>query len=65
MKFGISDFKAKSGRDSGLKVYAGDEMPKITVGITGSMASWVGITRTNWGPTNFAFEIIVNAVEHR
>ena len=39
LKFGISNFKAKSGRDSGLKVYAGDEMPKITVGITGSMAS--------------------------
>ena len=33
LKFGIRDFKAKSGRDSGLKVYAGDEMPKITVGI--------------------------------
>ena len=31
LKFGIRDFKAKSGRDSGLKVYAGDEMPKITV----------------------------------
>ena len=31
LKFGIRDFKAKSGRDSGLKVYAGDEKPKITV----------------------------------
>ena len=34
LKFGIRDFKAKSGRDSGLKVYARDEMPKITIGVT-------------------------------
>ena len=32
---GIRDFKAKSGRDSGLKVCAGGEIPKITFGITG------------------------------
>ena len=28
-------FKAKRGRDSGLKVCAGCGMPKITIGITG------------------------------
>ena len=35
MKLGIRDFKAKSGRDSGLKVCAGGGMPKVTLGITG------------------------------
>ena len=35
MKLEIRDFKAKSGRDSGLKVCAGGELPKITHGITG------------------------------
>ena len=38
-KLGIRDFKAKSGRDLGLKVCAraGDGMPKINLGITGSV----------------------------
>ena len=31
---GIRDFKAKSGRDSGLKICAGGGMPKITLGTT-------------------------------
>ena len=35
LRLGIRDFKAKSGRDSGLKVCAGGGMPKITLGITG------------------------------
>ena len=37
LKLGIRDFKAKSRRDSGLKVSAraGDGMPKINLGITG------------------------------
>ena len=35
LKIGIRDFRAKSGRDSGLKVCAGGGMPKITLGITG------------------------------
>ena len=35
LKLGIRDLKAKSGRDSGLKVYARGGMPKITLGITG------------------------------
>ena len=37
LKLGIRDVKEKSGRDSGLKVCARDKMPKITLGITGSM----------------------------
>ena len=35
LKLGIRDFKAKSRRDSGLKVCAGGGLPKITLGITG------------------------------
>ena len=35
MKLGIRDFKAKSGRDSGLKVCAGGGITKIALGITG------------------------------
>ena len=35
LKLGIWGFKAKSGRDSGLKVCAGGRMPKIFLGITG------------------------------
>ena len=34
LKFGIWDCKAKSGRDSGMKVCAGGGMPKVTLGIT-------------------------------
>ena len=39
LKLGIRYFKAKSRRDSGLKVCAraGDGMPKINLGITGSV----------------------------
>ena len=39
LKLGIQDFKAKSRRDSGLKVCARarDGMPKIDLGITGSV----------------------------
>ena len=35
LKLGIRDFRAKSARDSELKVYAGGEMPIVTLGITG------------------------------
>ena len=35
LMLGIRDLKAKSGRVSGLKVYAGAEMLKITLGIRG------------------------------
>ena len=34
-KLGIRDFKAKRGRDSGLKVCTGYRIPKITLEITG------------------------------
>ena len=34
LKLGIRYFKAKSGRDSGLKVWTGGCIPKITFGIT-------------------------------
>ena len=34
LKLGIRDFRAKSGRISGLKVCLGGGMPKITLGIT-------------------------------
>ena len=37
LKVGTRDFKAKSGRDSYLKVCAGDGVPKITLGIMGSV----------------------------
>ena len=35
LRLGIRDFKAKSGRDSGLKVCAGGVVRNITLGITG------------------------------
>ena len=35
LRLRIGDFKAKSGRDSGLTVCAGGGMSKITLGITG------------------------------
>ena len=37
LKLGTRDFNAKSGRDSGLKVCAGDGMPKIILGVTVSV----------------------------
>ena len=37
LKLEIRDFKAKSGRDSGLKARVGDRIPKINLWITGSM----------------------------
>ena len=63
MKLGTRDFKAKSGLDSGLKVCTGDGMTKIILGVTVSVGLWVGITGTNWGPTNFAFKIIDKVIE--
>ena len=38
-------------------------MTKIILGVTVSVGLWVGITGTNWGPTNFAFKIIDKVVE--
>ena len=56
LKLGIRDLKAKSGRDSGLKVYARDGMPKITLGITGLheiLGRDYGIEEPYWGPSVF------------
>ena len=52
LKLGIRDFKAKSGRDSGLKVCAGGGMPKITLGITGLLEILGrdhGVEKPYWG----------------
>ena len=54
LKLGIRDFKAKSGRDSGLKVCAGGGMPKIDLGITGLLENLgrdYGIEEPYWGPS--------------
>ena len=51
---GRRDLKAKSGRDSGLKLCAGGGMPKITLGITGSneiAGRDYGIKEPYWGPS--------------
>ena len=51
LRLGIRDFKAKSGRDSGLKVCAGGGMPKVTLGITGLPEIWgrdYGIEKPCW-----------------
>ena len=53
LRLGIRDFKAKSGRDSGLKVCAGGGMPKVTLGITGLpeiLGRDYGIEKPYWGP---------------
>ena len=57
LKLGIRDFKAKSGRDSGLKVCAGGGMPKIALGITGLLEILdrdYGIEEPYWGPSTTA-----------
>ena len=54
LRLGIRDFKAKSGRDSGLKVCAGGGMPKVTLGITGlpeNLGRDYGIEQPYWGPS--------------
>ena len=54
LKLGIRDLKAKSGRDSGLKVYARGGMPKLTLGITGLheiLGRDCGIEEPYWGPS--------------
>ena len=51
--FGIRDFKAKAGRDSGLKVWVRVRMPEITLGITRFQEVLVrdyGIEKPYWGP---------------
>ena len=54
LKLGIRDLKAKSGRDSGLKVCARGGMPKITLGITGLheiLGRDYGMEEPYWGPS--------------
>ena len=54
LKLGIRDLKAKSGRDSGLKVYVRGGMPKITLRITGLhevLGRDYGIEEPYWGPS--------------
>ena len=54
LRLGIRDFKAKSGRDSGLKVCAGGGMPKVTLGITGLpqiLGGDYGIEKPYWVPS--------------
>ena len=54
LKLGIRNLKAKSGGVSGLKVWQGGEIPKITVGITGlheTLGRDYGIEKPYWGPS--------------
>ena len=55
LRLGIRDFKAKSGRDLGLKVCVGGGMPKVTLGITELpeiLGRDYGIEKPYWGPSN-------------
>ena len=49
LKLGIKDFKAKSRRDSGLKVCEGGLLPKITLRIARSFG--LGLRDPYWGPS--------------
>ena len=52
--FEARNFKAKSGRDSGLKVSSEGGMPKITLGITGLheiLGRDYGIEEPYWEPS--------------
>ena len=54
LKLGIRNLKAKSGGVSGLKVWQGREIPKITLGITGlheTLGRDYGIEKPYWGPS--------------
>ena len=61
LKLGIWDFKAKSGRDSGLKLREGGGMPKMTLGIMGLdeiLGRDYGTEEPYWGPSHhFGFFI--------
>ena len=55
LKLGIRNFKAKSGpRDAGLKVCAGDEIRKITLGILGR---YLGIEEPYWRPSKSILQL--------
>ena len=56
LRLGIRDLKAKSGRDSGIKVCAGGGVPKITLGITGLpeiLGRDYAIEKPYWGPAKY------------
>ena len=53
LRLGIRDFKAKSGRDSGLKACAGGGMPKVTLGITGLPEIWGRDRKTLLGTLDY------------
>ena len=55
--YGIRDLRAKSRRDSGLKVCGRVRMPEITLGITGLheiLSRDYGIEGPYWGPSVIA-----------
>ena len=57
LKLGIRELRAKSRRDSGLKVCGRVRMPKMTLGITGLheiLSRDYGIEGPYWGPSNEA-----------
>ena len=54
LKFGIRDLRAKSRRDSGLKLSGQVRMPEMTLGITGLheiLSRDYGIEGPYWGPS--------------
>ena len=54
LKLGIRDLKVKLGGVSGLKVWQGGEIPKITLGITGlheTSGRDYGSEESYWGPS--------------
>ena len=62
LRLGIRDFKAKSGRDSGLKVCGGGAMPKVTLGITGLpeiLGRDYGIEKPFWGPSKHSHSLLL------
>ena len=61
LKLRIRDFKAKSGRDSGLKVCAGGAMPKITLWFTGLQEAFgrdYGIAEPYWGALSYVQKML-------
>ena len=60
LKLGIQDFKAKSRRDSGLKVCAREIKNRKNrpwdYGIRGFVGRDYGIEEHHWGPSNFTFQ---------
>ena len=64
VKLGIRDLKAKSGGVSGLKVWQGGEIPKITLGIAGlheTLGRDYGIEKPYWGPSTTPLVSVVDS----